>query len=241
MKEFFKNFFANKYIQNIIAWLLYFYINLVFKTSKVIIKGDYEKILKYVNSGKGIVLFTWHGRTLVSPTELKRMFREELKNDKKKIVALSSVHRDGRIVAEIMDKFNIGSIGGSTIDPKKGSKKNKKSLSSIRNIMRSLENGKICVLAADGPRGPVFKMNTKIAELVRKTDTAIACVAISYKRKKQFNTWDFFQLAWPFNKIIVNYGNLIKIEKDENIEKINIQLENEINELIKNNDEKIIK
>ncbi len=235
MKDFFKNLFNNKISRYIVAWLSHIYIWFVYKTSKVTIKGNYKEIKDYVNS-KGIVLFTWHGRSLISPIELKRLFEDELGKGKK-IDVLSSIHRDGKIAAKIMSTFNIGVIEGSTINPKKGSLKNKKSLSSIRNTMRALKDGGICVLAADGPRGPAFKMNTKITDVVKKTKTAIVCVSISYKRKKQFKTWDYFQLAFPFNKIIIDYGEIIEINNNQDTKKINLFLEEKLNNMTKLNDE----
>ena len=175
---------------------------------------------------------------MISPVELNRLFLEELKKNKK-IVVLSSIHRDGKIAAKAMSTFNIGVIEGSTINPKKGSAKNKKSLSSLRNTMRALKNGTICVLAPDGPRGPAFRLNTKITDIVQKTKTGIACVSISYKNKYQFKTWDFFQLAFPFNTIIIDYGDLIEIKDDENIKKINSTLEKSLNKMTRINDREV--
>ncbi len=240
MKKFIKDFFANKFVIKIVSWISHFYIYLVYKTSKIIVKGNYSDIVKYVESGKGIVLFTWHGRSLISPMELDRMFKKELKNGREMVV-LSSFHRDGKIASTIMSTFNIGVIEGSTINPKKGSSKNKKSLTSLRTTMKALTDGTICVLAPDGPRGPAFKMNTKVTDIVKKTKTAIVCVSVSYKRKKQFNTWDFFQLAWPFNTIIIEYGKVLEISEDEDPNDVNLSLETTLNEMTKSNDIEVMK
>ena len=235
IKDIVKSFFANKIVVKIISWISHFYIYLVYKTSKIIVKGNYSDVVKYVESGKGIVLFTWHGRSLISPMELNRMFKNELKNERKMVV-LSSFHRDGKIASTIMSTFNIGVIEGSTINPKKGSSKNKKSLTSLRTTMKALSDGTICVLAPDGPRGPAFKMNTKITDIVKKTKTAIVCVSVSYKRKKQFNSWDLFQLTWPFNSIIIEYGKVLEISEDEDPNDVNLSLETTLNEMTKSND-----
>lgn len=238
MKNFFKKIFSTKIVRFIIAWLSHFYIWFVYKTSKIVVKGDFENIRKYVDGGKGIVLFTWHGRSLISPVELNRLFEKELKNGRK-IVVLSSMHRDGKIAGKIMSTFNIGIIEGSTINHKKGSAKNKKSLSSLRSTMRALRSGTICVLAPDGPRGPAFKLNTKITDIVQKTNTAIVCVSVSYKKKKQFKTWDFFQLAYPFNTIVVDYNKLTEIKEEDSVEDINLYLEDTLNDMTKRNDKSL--
>lgn len=240
MKQFIKDLLSNKFVIKLIAWFLHFYIYLVFKTSKIIIKGDYENVIKYVKGGKGIVLFTWHGRSIVAPMELKRIFEKEFKNGRE-IVVLSSFHKDGKIASTIMSTYNIGVIEGSTINPKKGSSKNKKSLTSLRTTMKALTDGAICVLAPDGPRGPAFKINTKITDIVKKTKTAIVCISGSYKRKKEFKSWDFFQLAWPFNTIIIEYGKVVEISEDEDIDNTNLSLEKALNEMTKINDAEVMK
>ena len=83
-------------------------------------------------------------------------------------------------------------------------------------------------------------MNTKITDIVKKTKTAIACVSISYKRKKQFNTWDFFQLAWPFNTIIIDYGKLIEVSENDDVDKINSYLEMTLNKMTEFNDKEAV-
>ena len=235
LKQIFKDFFANKYVRNTIARLVHFYIYFVYKTSKIIIKGDFENILKYVNSGKGIILFTWHGRIIMSPPELNRLFKKQIKNGKKMKV-LASLHRDGKIASQIMSTFNLEVIEGSSIKNKKGRSKSNNSLTSIRHIMKSLSNGNICVLAADGPRGPKFKMITKVVELVKKTNTAIAYASLSYKHKKQFNTWDEFQLPYPFNTIIIEYGKLLQPKINDDLDVLNKKLEDGLNKTTKKND-----
>jgi len=240
IKDYLKNFFTNRFVLRIVAWLSHFYIYFVYATSKIVIKGNYNDIISYVNEGKGIVLFTWHGRLLISPMELNRLFKNELANGKKMTV-LASSHRDGKIASAVASTFNIEAIEGSTIDPKKGSSKNKRSLTSIRTTIKALTNGAICLLASDGPRGPAFKMNTKICSIVKKTKTAIACASISYKHKKQLNTWDFFQLAYPFNTIIIDYGKVIEIPEDANITDVNLKLETDLNSMIQNNDLEVAK
>lgn len=234
-KDIMKQFFANKHVKSVVAWMAHFYISIVYYTSKIIIKGNYKDILDFVKSGNGIVLFTWHGRSTVSPTELNRLFKKELQSGRK-IYVLSSMHRDGQIAGKIMSTYNIGIIEGSTINPKKGSSKNKKSLTSLRTTMQALSDGSICVLAPDGPRGPAYKMNTKITDIVQRTNIGIVCVSISYKRKKQFKTWDFFQLPYPFNTIIIEYDKITTLKEDENVKEVNRYLENQLNEMMLKND-----
>ena len=235
MKNFIKKFFRNDIVQKIIAYIFHFYIYFVYKTSKIIIKGPLNEVQDYIKLNKGIVLFTWHGRMLIAGIGLNSVFRKEIDNGIK-IAVLSSFHRDGKIASHIMKTFNIGVIEGSSINPKKGSTKNKKSLTAIRQILKTLHDGSMVILAADGPRGPAHKMNTKITDLVQKADTSIVSVSISAKYKKELKTWDKFQIFFPFNKIIVEFGSIMAPKNFNGTQELNIILEDQINNNMEKND-----
>ena len=70
LKDFIKHLGNSEFVRTILAYICHIYIYFVYKTSTIIIKGDYQNILDYVKSGKGVVLMTWHGRILISPLEL---------------------------------------------------------------------------------------------------------------------------------------------------------------------------
>lgn len=229
IKQKFKNLFENKYIQKVIAWILHLTVWFIYKTSKITIKGNYKELAKYTKDGNSVFIFTWHGRIMISPMELKRFFADEIKKGKK-LSVLASGHRDGKIASAIASTFDIESVEGSTIDPKK-TYKNKRSFSSIREIMNIIPQNRAFVFAADGPRGPAFKINTKITNIAQKTGVPITCIGVSYTKKIQLHTWDKFQIPLPFGEITFNYGKLHFINKDEDIEKINQVLQKELNKI----------
>jgi len=234
MKNFTKNILSSVFIQRLFAYLVHFYIYLVYKTSKIVVKGNCEEVFEYVKAGKGIALFTWHGRMFLSCVALFDILDRKVRSSDK-ITILSSIHRDGKIVGTVMDTFGVNVIGGSSVGNKKNSS-NKRSVASIRQIMKALSGGAMLVFVADGPVGPAYKMNTKITDLVKKTNTAIAWVSLSSKRKKIFDTWDKFQLPYPFNEIIIDYGNLVSAENIVDIDELNKKFESDLNEHTKIND-----
>jgi len=236
VKDTIKNFFSNQIIQYFIAWLAHFYIWFVFATSKKEVYGPTDEVLKAIKND-GLALFTWHGRISLAPIFLKTI----LKNSEKSIFVLASAHRDGRIAGDIMQTFNLKIIHGSSIDPKKGSKKNKRSFSSIKGIIKVLKENEICVLAGDAPRGPVFHLNSKIVELAYLTHTPTVVASISYKRKKIFNTWDKFEFPFPFNRIILEHSEAFYSDNNTDFEEMKLSLENKLNELTIKNDKKVLK
>lgn len=237
MKNFFKKIIkitaSNKYFQNVLAWIIHFIMWFIYKTSKIKIEGNYKEILNYLSHNKSLILFTWHGRIAISFIEAKTRFKEAIKSGKK-LSVLASGHRDGQIISNTASTFGFEVIEGSTIDPKKGSQKNKKSLTSIREMIKLIPQNRIFVFAGDGPRGPAFKINTKITNIAQMINVPMVCVGVSYTKKIQLNTWDRFQIPLPFGTIKINYSKLYFIEKNENINEINSILEKKLNTQIEN-------
>lgn len=228
MKKQLKKFFANKYTQLTIACIVHIFLWFVYKTSKIISKGNVKEVAKCNKNKKSVILFTWHGKIASAPIELNKFFKEGIQNGKK-LSVLTSGHRDGQIAANIASSFNFETIEGSTIDPRKGSTKNKKSLTSIREIIKKIQQNRIFVFAADGPRGPAFQINTKITNIAQKIGIPIVCVGISYSKKIKLKTWDHFEIPLPFGRITFNYGKLHILDVNENIKEINEKLQNELN------------
>ena len=232
-----KDFVSNYIIQCIIAWIIHFYIFFVYKTSKIIRKGTFNEVVENVKENKnGLAVFGWHGRIFTFYMEYPDFLKSIINSKNKNVYVLSSTSRDGKIGVELSKSFGIMSILGSTINHKKGSSKNKHSLSALRNIMKILSLKSILIFTPDGPRGPAHKINSSVANIAQKTNSIILSVSFSYKRKIQFKTWDLFQFPLPFNKIIIEYGKLIKINENDDVNKINTQMELELNNNTKNND-----
>ncbi|MDR0423470.1 MAG: hypothetical protein LBH46_02660 [Rickettsiales bacterium] len=108
--------------------------------------------------------------------------------------------------------------------------KNGKSIVAIRRIMEALNENNIFLLAADAPKGPAFRFNTKILPLAKKSKTKIVASTILYKKKKVFNTWDKFELPFLFNSIKIEFLKMHEVDGD--IQLLEKQLEKEINNKI---------
>ena len=94
IKEFIKKIGNHSIARKIAAWTIHIYTSMVFKTSRVIFRDRKEEINRLLDEGNGMVLFCWHGRTIITPPAMKTCFKNYLKT--KKINLLSSVHRDGK-------------------------------------------------------------------------------------------------------------------------------------------------
>lgn len=233
VKDFIKNkILKNDKIQNIICYIMSFYIKFVFYTSKVEITGYTEEYLNLLINNKANFVITWHGKIFIAPMIVKSLLKKI--NYKKQPCVLSSKHRDGKLASKTMAIFNFKEIFGSTINKNKLHQAQESgAVKSIMIIMREIKNGSSIHLAPDGPRGPLRKINSEIVNIAKKTDTPIFPVAIRYSLKKQLKSWDEFQIPFPFGKIVVDYLQPLYVTKNSDFEESNLILEDRMNEFNK--------
>ena len=216
-------------IQQIVCRVIALYIKLVFFTSKVNIHGYTEEYLNYLINGKATFVITWHGRILIAPMIVKTLYKKV--SWKEQPCVLSSKHRDGQLASKTMAIFNFKEIFGSTINKDKPFQAEQSgAVKSIMIIMRELKNGRSIHLAPDGPRGPIARMNSEIVNIAKKGSIPIFPVSINYSFRKQLNSWDKFQIPFPFGKIDVEYLKPVIPDKNTDFNETNLLIEKLMNE-----------
>ena len=210
-KKLLKNFF----IQNILALIASAYIYLVRYTSIIQIKNSKE-ILKLWENGQPFILAFWHSQLMMVNFSWK---------SEKKLNILASGHSDGRFGALIAKYLNANNIPTSNSQKK----------ISLRPIFELLNNKNYIAITPDGPRGPKEKVSEGIIKIASKTSTIIIPIGFWSSKNFSLNSWDSFLITLPFSKCCFVWGNPIKITghiKDNEIEKYQIILENEISQCI---------
>ncbi len=205
----------SKCFLKILSALIYIYINIVYLTSKkyVIYPKSFDKTL--YQKQNAIYAF-WHNR-------LSLMFFMQPKKIKTNV--LTSKHKDGQLVADTSLLFGTTVIEGSSSNI---------SMNSLKKIIKSLVSGESLAITPDGPRGPVYQINSNIAKIAKRTSKTIIPMSFSCKKKKIMKSWDKFILPLPLNTIYLVYGTPIKpTEKN-----IDILLKKELNQLHKKFDKK---
>lgn len=144
--------------------VIYLIMNVIKATSKIE-HINRARLDQYLERGQNFIVCFWHGRLLMMPFARLR----------KKGKVMISRHRDGEFIARVIKYFGLDSIRGSF---------RKKSVSSIREIISSLEEGFDVAITPDGPKGPGFKVKKGIIELARLTNTPILPVTFSACKKK---------------------------------------------------------
>lgn len=237
IKDYFKTFVRFEPVHTFICLIMYVYIKFAYKTSKKVFKGEYRKARELISNHKGVLLCTWHGRILVSPAMMVDLAK---RTQDRRLGVLASRHKDGQLASKTIGFFGFKEIFGSSIDPKKGSSKNKGGLTAIRTLLKELKSGRSFCIAPDGPRGPARRINGEIVNIARLAKCPIFPVSLSCSRKIQLNTWDSFQIFSPFSKIVIDFGKPINVTRDSNIKNLNKKLARSITRLVEKND-KVLK
>jgi len=190
---------------------------LIFLLGKTLrIKWIGEENLNPIREGKGRVLYAfWHGRMLI----LSYSHRWQ------KIHVLISQHRDGELIASIIERLGFATIRGSTT---RGGTK------AIFEMAKKGVDGYDVAITPDGPKGPRFKVQPGTIYVAQRSGLPILPVTNSAKSRWTLSSWDGFLIPKPFSKAVIMIGEPIYVspestpqeleEKKEELEKKLVEL-----------------
>ena len=108
--------------RRLLCWLIALWIRLVYRTSRWQTVGG-EIPRPFWDEGKPFILAFWHGRLMMAPMAWRRGASMNM---------LISAHNDGRIIADAIEHFGLGTITGS---------KSKGGMAALRAMLRALGAG----------------------------------------------------------------------------------------------------
>ncbi|HLS05010.1 MAG TPA: lysophospholipid acyltransferase family protein [Wenzhouxiangella sp.] len=123
------------------------------------------------------------------------------------LAAMASLSRDGELMNYVLQKFGFATARGSS--SRGGS-------SALRGLIRLARKGYSLVIAVDGPRGPAHKAKPGVLELARITGLPIYPCAMACSRHIPLHrSWDLTDLPTPFAKVLIYWGEPIRIDSQE--------------------------
>ena len=140
---------------------------------------------------------------------------------KLRVNVLSSDHRDGRTVAQVMRIFGFNTIFGSS---------NKNSFYALKTLLKRASLGESIAITPDGPKGPKNQINGNVIAISGLSGKYIYPMSYSCARAIVFNSWDRFILPTPFNHLVLIYGAPILAPKKPTTEQTT-----ELNEQLRSN------
>ncbi|MDO8734951.1 MAG: lysophospholipid acyltransferase family protein [Elusimicrobiota bacterium] len=207
-------------LDRILIWLGVFYIWLVGRTSKVVVKNsaEYEALEK---NKKPVIYAVWHGRQIFLLWSHR----------KRNVYLLISQSKDGGYIAAIVNKLGLKTVRGSS---------SKDGVNALVGMIKKGKEGFSLAFTPDGPRGPLCEVQPGVILAAQKTGLPIIPLASSSKRKFVVRNWDEFHIPYPFNKVAVCHGQPVYVSENDDIENKSQELKTAIDFVTKKADDIIL-
>ncbi len=162
-----------------------------------------------------IVAF-WHGRMFLLPFALKEF--------SDKVAILISRHRDGELIANIVEKLGFKTVRGSTGKGKGGER-------AFLKMLKLLKEGYCVAITPDGPRGPREKVKLGVVKLSLTSGIPIYPLTFACSSCFTLSSWDKFKIPKPFSRCKVLLGSPLRPKDFSSEEEMGLKLEKELKSL----------
>ena len=203
----------------ILKWLGYAVLSFIYKTNQFEVHG-LENLKAAKQKKRPIMLCVWHGRMLYPIFYVAK--------NKIKTWAIASPHQDGYIMAQILKKWNVSIIEGSS------NKKSKNVINQMKQIFEKDHNA-IIAITNDGPKGPRHIAKENSLKIAQEYNAQILTITGDSTKKWTFKTWDKFYLPKPFGKIIINIAPTYESQGEDLVESVSAYMtkyENKVSQKI---------
>ncbi|MDF2700024.1 MAG: hypothetical protein K0Q49_1580 [Haloplasmataceae bacterium] len=179
---------------NIFSKFFIYYIKFVYRTSKIISKGNYHLL----NQEEKYIFGFWHGNSYTAFPYLRDG----------NMYIITTVNKRGDYISALCDAFKYHPIRVPDESEAGGN--------FLFKIRREINGEKKANLATtlDGPLGPYHEPKSFPFMVALLNKRQFVCVSIKCKRKINLNKrWDKYVIPLPFNKIELNFSDPIDVTK----------------------------
>jgi lysophospholipid acyltransferase (LPLAT)-like uncharacterized protein len=177
-----------------LSLLLYSVARLIGLTLRVRFEG-FERIAELQAMGKGLILVTWHGRSLIAANVLRN----------RGYWALISLSRDGDMQNRIFQRFGYRTVRGST---------SRGGVRATLQLARSIRDGGVLAFTPDGPKGPTHKVQPGTIFLAHRSGCPILPVGIAARPRTLVKSWDRYMVPGLFARATFVVGEPISVPED---------------------------
>lgn len=191
--------------QSALAWLLGTYLAFCYRTARWSMLG-HDNAAQFASQGRPVIIAFWHERLPMMPmlwTAVHRIFPEA--KDWQPHVLVSR-HRDGRFIGDVVSRFRLTMVHGST---------SRGGASGMRSLLRVLQGGSPIAITPDGPRGPRRKAADGVAQLAALANVAVLPTAAAATRHRILPSWDRMMLPLPFGRAVLVCGAPITVPRTD--------------------------
>ncbi len=180
----------------VVSFLVYWFVRLLTLTLRVRVVGE-ERVKALQDTGNGVILVTWHGRTMLPISRFRR----------RGYWAIISTSRDGEYQNQIFKRFGWQTVRGSTSA--------RGAVQAALTVTKQLRRGATLAFTPDGPRGPSRVVQPGAIFLAQKSGSPIVPAGISaFPRKLSRRSWDHYLIPRPFSRVVWLYGDPIYVPAD---------------------------
>lgn len=124
-----------------------------------------EVVEKLHQEGRHVIFAFWHNRQLMMPLAYRGSGA----------YVLVSRHRDGELIARIVERFGVHFVRGSST---------RGGVAALRELIRVGRSGADLAVTPDGPKGPRYVVKLGVVQLAKATGLPIVPVTFSCSKKK---------------------------------------------------------
>lgn len=163
-----------------------FVLRLLALTWRVEARGDAAWRARHA-AGKGMVMALWHGQLLPLAFYLRNLGMS----------VLVSEHRDGEIIAQILERMGYTMIRGSST---RGGAR------ALVEMIKVLRGGIAVCITPDGPKGPARTFAPGAAVAAQRAGVPITTMYVTVERAWTLKSWDRFMIPKPFAHVVLHFG-----------------------------------
>ena len=189
-------------VQAGLARLLGWYLGFALATTRWRLDG--QEHLAPLAAGFPYVVAFWHER-LPLMAKLWMICRRMPPGRAKGVHILVSTHHDGRFLGDVMRRFNVGVVRGSS---------SRGGTAAMRSLIKIVRDGGLVAITPDGPRGPPRIAGPGTARLAAISGAPVLPCAAQVSRRWTVRSWDRMVIPKPFGRGVLVCGPAIAISRD---------------------------
>ncbi len=184
------------------------YVAFALRTTRWTLQGA-EHLAPFAGGRRAVVAAFWHERLPLMPALWTLAQRQALARTGETLRGnvLVSRHADGRFIGDVMRRFGVGVLHGSS----RRDGQERGGASSARRLLAALAAGEHAIITPDGPRGPRRVAARGVASLAAQAGVPVLPCGAQVSRRRVLRSWDRMVLPLPFGRGVLVCGAPIAV------------------------------
>jgi len=187
-------------MQGAIARILGLYLGLALRTTRWQLEADPESWPHLTGAdGRTAIVAFWHDTLPLVPV---LWWRARRVNPALRLQVLISRNRDGRMIGDIVRRWDMQVVAGSSDKGGKdgGGRTDKGGAAALRSLLGLLRDRQLVAITPDGPRGPARTAQPGVALLAALSGVPVVPVAACCWPERRLGSWDRMLFPLPFGR-----------------------------------------